>query len=89
MPLKNKTPPKKRITRNRPKQQSVPYDVCLGVMEDISAMTGYVWSQREIADVCGITQGRVQQIEAEGLRNLRAGLKPVIAELQLVFPHIA
>jgi len=45
------------------------YDAELAVMQWITNMTGYQWSQAEISEITGVTHQRIRQIEQEGCRH--------------------
>ncbi len=79
----------KKISRDRPIQVSVPYDLELAVMEVITQELGYTWEISDIAYVCGISRQRAYQIQNDALRNLRSLLGDEIREMQTVFPYIA
>ena len=45
------------------------YDLELAVMQAITNLTGYQWSQAEISEITGVTHQRIRQIEQEGCRR--------------------
>lgn len=58
------------MPRSRDGLKQKDYDPELVWMQNVTNQTGYVWTQDEIADICGITRQRVKQLERSGLKRI-------------------